>query len=119
MAQRYQKPARFGSLRPTYIREWREAAGLSEDELAEQMEISKSTVWRVESGKQGYTQHFLEVAAAILRCEPWDLLMRPPNRIDDEWRQEWDEIRRQLRGPERRQAILHLRAILVGRQETG
>lgn len=115
MAKRYVKPARFGPLKPNFIGAWRRAAGLSEDDLAAAMETSKSTVWRTEVGKQAYTQDFLEAAAAVLGCQPWDLIMRQPNSVDDEWRQQWDEIRAELRGAEKNQAIAHLRAIIAAR----
>ena len=71
-------------LRPTYIRQWREYRGLSQDRLVERMRefvqgFSKSTLSRIENSKQAYTQHVLEALANALNCEPADLIMRDPN----------------------------------------
>lgn len=72
------------SRRRTFIREWREARHLSIDKLVarvrEHLEsFSKSTLSRIETGKQDYTQPMLEAIAEALGCEPADLIMRNPN----------------------------------------
>lgn len=71
-------------LQPTYIREWRKYRGLSQDRLVERVReqllgFSKSTLSRVETGKQPYTQPILEALADALNCAPADLLMRDPS----------------------------------------
>ncbi len=71
-------------IRRTFIRQWREYRGLSQDRLVEQMRelvtgFSKSTLSRIENGHQAYTQPVLEALAESLRCSPADLIMRDPN----------------------------------------
>lgn len=42
------------------------------------MEIAATTFGRIERGVVPYDQDFLEVAADVLRCDPWDLIHRDP-----------------------------------------
>lgn len=68
----------------TFIREWREAAGLSQDALVERVRervdtFSKSTLSRIERAEQPYSQPILEAIAWALSCEPADLIMRRPD----------------------------------------
>ncbi len=74
---------RHGRLRPTFIRQWREHRGLSQDLLVERVRehldtFSKSTLSRLENTRQAYTQPMLEAIASALGCEPEDLIMRLP-----------------------------------------
>ena len=67
----------------TYIKEWREDRGLSQDKLVERVRdrvegFSKSTLSRIERGEQPYSQPILEAIAWAIGCEPSDLLMRQP-----------------------------------------
>lgn len=67
----------------TFIREWREDRGLSQDRLVERVRetvdtFSKSTLSRLENGKQAYTQPILEAIAKALNLDPEDLIMRRP-----------------------------------------
>ncbi len=68
--------------RTTFIRQWREFRGLSQDQLADRLYTSKASISRIEKGTQAYTQDFLESAAEALRTDPASLLMRNPE--DDE-----------------------------------
>jgi transcriptional regulator with XRE-family HTH domain len=75
---------RHGRLRPTFIRQWREHRGLSQDQLVERVRerldtFSKSTLSRLENTRQAYTQPMLEAIAWALGCEPEDLIMRTPD----------------------------------------
>lgn len=81
-------PPRIGqkqlSYRQTFIRQWREHRGLSQDRLVERVRervptFSKSTLSRLERGHQAYTQPILEALAFALGCEPQDLLIRKPD----------------------------------------
>lgn len=68
----------------TFIREWREKRGLSQDQLVERARervatFSKSTLSRLENAQQAYTQPILEVLAWALSVEVVDLLIRHPN----------------------------------------
>jgi len=70
-------------LQPTFIRQWREYRGLSQDRLVERMRehvvgFSKSTLSRLENSRQAYTQPILEALAECLGCGPADLIMRDP-----------------------------------------
>jgi transcriptional regulator with XRE-family HTH domain len=69
--------------RPTFIREWRKHRGLSQERLAERLEISQENVSLIENGKVAYTQPILEAMAEALNCTPADLIMRPPGSGDD------------------------------------
>lgn len=81
MSKRIGNPKQL--LQPTFIRQWREQEGLSQDRLVERVReeiptFSKSTLSRVENGKQPYTQPILEALARALGRSPADLLMRDP-----------------------------------------
>lgn len=72
------KPTR----RPTYIRQWREYRELSQEALAATLEMSAAQLSRIESGKQGYTQDFLEACAKALKTDVLSLLVRNPLKDD-------------------------------------
>jgi transcriptional regulator with XRE-family HTH domain len=82
------KPAR----RPTYIRAWRKHRGLTLSKLAERLKvelelrISEGQLSRIERGETPYSQDILEALAAVMRCEPADLIMRDPTQPDALWR---------------------------------
>lgn len=61
-----------------FIREWRRHAGLTQDELAQAMGVSRSYASLVESGRRRYDQKFLEAASRVLGCSMTDLIARPP-----------------------------------------
>lgn len=64
---------------------------MSQEKLVERLavetgyEVSPGQLSRIESGKQPYTQDFLEAAASVLSCEPSDLIVRDPNIADAPW----------------------------------
>jgi transcriptional regulator with XRE-family HTH domain len=74
----YQKAGR----RPIFVRQWREFRGLSQEQLADRLDMSAAQLSRIESGKQPYTQDFLEAAAHALRTDVASLLMRDPSKED-------------------------------------
>jgi transcriptional regulator with XRE-family HTH domain len=76
----------------TFIREWREFRGLTQDVLADRLHMSKAQLSRIETGKQPYTQDFLEVCAESLKTEPASLLMRNPKEEDALW-SIWDQAK--------------------------
>lgn len=69
--------------RETFLRAWREYAGLMPDEAAEQIGIDRTMLGKFERGKlkHGYSQVFLEAAAIVYGCEPADLIGRAPPKI--------------------------------------
>lgn len=69
--------------RRTFIAEWREFRGLSQERLAELLDTTKATISRIENLKIGYSQDFLEACADMLGTHPAILLSRPPRPDDD------------------------------------
>jgi transcriptional regulator with XRE-family HTH domain len=93
------------SYTPTFVRQWRVSKGLSLDELvamvSERVEsFSKSSLSRIETGKQGYTQETLEALAVCLKCRPFHLLIVNPLDTNNAW-SIWESLR-----IEDRQAII-------------
>lgn len=82
MSNRFQKR---GERHRHFIKEWRTHRGLTQEQLADRLEVSKATLSRLESGKQPYTQDMLEAVADALSCEPADLIMRDPSSPDAIW----------------------------------
>jgi transcriptional regulator with XRE-family HTH domain len=80
-----------------FIKEWRKHRGLTQEQLAERIGITKSYVSKIESGKKRYDQPFLEAAAVVLQCEPADLLVRDPGDPDGIW-SIWDQLKPVERG---------------------
>lgn len=95
-ARPHPKPTR----RPTFIRAWRKDRGLSLVQLADRLqteleiEIDPSQLSRIERGESPYSQDNLEALAAVLRCEPADLLMREPKKPDatEMFHSIWDRV---------------------------
>lgn len=71
--------------RRTFIKEWRQHRGLTQDQLADRIGVATSTISQLEKGRQGYSQATLEALAEALQCEPADLLMRNPLKEDAMW----------------------------------
>lgn len=76
--------------RPTFIKQWRQAAGLTQEQLAERVGAylaaqgddtgySYASIGRIENGKMAYTQPVLEAIADALQTDPASLLMRDPS----------------------------------------
>lgn len=74
-----------------YIREWRDHRGLTQEQMAERIGMSRAYLSMIESGKRRYDQPFLEAAAEVLRCQPADLIMRNPTDPDGLW-SIWDQL---------------------------
>jgi|SRR5271166_6734867 len=64
--------------RKTFIREWRNFRHLTQEQLAERVNMSPGNLSLIERGLQNYTQDTLESLAEALQCDPADLLMRNP-----------------------------------------
>ena len=104
MAKRYKSGA---PARRHFLRHWREDRGLSQDQVAEAIGISKASVSRVENGITPYTQDVLETYARVLGCTVADLVSRPPSDPEGLWAI-WDR----LRAEDRRRAVIILRALV-------
>lgn len=68
--------------RRTFIAEWREFRGLTQEQLAERLDTTKATISRIENRVIGYSQDFLEACADALGTHPANLLSRPPRKDD-------------------------------------
>jgi transcriptional regulator with XRE-family HTH domain len=66
-----------------FLREWREARGLSLADMAALTPFGKSTLSRVETGRMGYYADIIEEYARVIGCKPYALLQRPPGGPDD------------------------------------
>ena len=76
----------FKQERPTYyFKQWRKYRGLTQEMLAERIHATASTISQLETGKQGFTNSTLEALAEALNCQPGDLLMRDPLKVDAIW----------------------------------
>lgn len=92
-----------------FLKEWRRYRGLTQEQLAERIDTSASTISQLETGKQGYTQRTLEELALALATEPASLLAENPADGGDVWR--LLERLRQLSPTARRQALTILDAL--------
>ena len=79
MPPRIGNPARR---RRHFIRQWREFRGFTQEQLADSLKTTKTSISRIEDLKQGYTQDFLEACADALGTHPGALLTRPPTEAD-------------------------------------
>jgi len=85
-------------LRRTYIRDWREHANLTLEQLvdrlktAHDLEITHASLSRIERGLQPYNQRQLEAIADELRIDAASLLMRNPADPDGIW-SIWDRAK--------------------------
>lgn len=77
--------------RRTYFKEWRKFRGLTQEQLAERLELTQATVARIERGDIAYTQPVLEAMAEALGCSPADLIVRDPSDPSGIW-SIWDQI---------------------------
>ena len=64
----------------TYIKEWRELLGMTQEELAEAADLSDGYISLLENGERGYTQRSLEQIAYALRRTPGELTNVDPTR---------------------------------------
>jgi transcriptional regulator with XRE-family HTH domain len=85
----YQRP---NQRRPTFIAQWREHRGLTQEQLADRLETSKASISRIENSEQPYTQDFLEACAEALNTDPASLLMRDPTSEEPIW-SIWDQAK--------------------------
>lgn len=78
--------------RVTFIRQWREARGLTLEQLAERIGTTHASLSRIERGKQPYTQPMLESIADALAVDVASLLMRDPSEEEGIW-SVWDQAK--------------------------
>lgn len=85
----FKKPA---ARRRTFIRQWREYRGYSQDKLGAMLDTSGSMISRIENGQTPYTQDVLESLADALMTDPASLLMRDPTQPEAMW-SIWDQAK--------------------------
>lgn len=61
-----------------HLKEWRQWADLTQDELAERMKVSKAVISRRESGERDADLSFLIEAARALNVADYRMLLWPP-----------------------------------------
>ena len=72
------RPARL------FIKEHREACGLTQEQLADRLDTTKGVISKLESGQQRYNQDWLEELAFALDCHVSELYRPPASLSADE-----------------------------------
>lgn len=85
-----------------FFKEWRKHRGFTQEELAEVVGVTASSISQLETGKQGFTDTTLVALADALSCGPGDLLMRNPLDKEAPW-SVWDNLKNAP--PEQRRQI--------------
>jgi transcriptional regulator with XRE-family HTH domain len=65
-----------------YIRAWRKSAGLSQERVAEYLGVTHGAISQLERGLINYTQESLEKLSELFACSPAELLIGPPEEIE-------------------------------------
>jgi len=68
--------------RQTFLRAWRKYRGMTQDQVAEILEMDRSTISKIENGVLPYDQDFLERTSLVYLCEPEDLISIDPLKPD-------------------------------------
>lgn len=68
--------------RRTFIAEWRKFRGMSQEALADALDMTKAQISRIENRINGYSQDFLETCADALGTHAATLLSRAPDEGD-------------------------------------
>lgn len=77
------KPKR--RLQRTFLREWRNFRGLTQEKASERLDVSRTLLSKIENAKSPYSQGLLEKAAEAYNCDPADLIVRNPLLPDLLW----------------------------------
>lgn len=85
MARRVLSRLKPRQRRRIFVKEWRNYRGLTQEQLAERVGMSKGNISQLEQGVQGYSQEGLEAIAEALQCDPGQLLNVDPSRDDAIW----------------------------------
>lgn len=62
---------------PLFLREWREARSLTQEQLADRLDTTKATISRYETGSRDWTGQFVQAAAEALGIEVADMFRHP------------------------------------------
>lgn len=88
--------------RRTFIAQWRDFRNLTQEQLADRLDMTQSHLSMLENGRRGYTQETLEAVANALQTDVASLLMRDPTDPDAIW-SIWDQAK-----PGERQMIVDI-----------
>jgi len=93
--------------RRIFLQQWRKYRGLTQEQLAERVGMSKGNISQLEQGVQGYSQEGLEALADALQCEPGQILNVDPSKDNAIW-SIWDQAK-----PSERQMIVDIAKTIV------
>lgn len=106
-------PQKKRQFRKTYIRQWREYRNLTQEQLADRLEMTASFLSMLERGQRGYTQDTLEAIAYALQTDTASLIMRDPTDDSAVW-SIWDQAK-----PGERRLIVDLAKTVIGKTGSG
>jgi transcriptional regulator with XRE-family HTH domain len=72
-------------LRRHFLQQWRQYRGLSQEQAALRLDISRTQLSKIENMRSPYSQGLLEAAAEAYGCSVADLLIRDPTKPDAPW----------------------------------
>lgn len=90
-----------------FIRQWRKFRNLTQEQLAERIEMSPGNLSNIETDKQPVDIRQLAALAYALRCEVVDLLIRNPLEPESIWTL-WERAK-----PAERQQIVELAKVVL------
>lgn len=91
-----------------FIREWRKHVGMTQDQLAPMLGISRAQLSRNETDDRLVDLVVLAKMATIFGCLPYEILARDPAETEDIW-----AVWSSLNPHEQRQGIRMLRALKI------
>ncbi|MBN9065744.1 MAG: helix-turn-helix transcriptional regulator [Rhizobiales bacterium] len=94
---------KLGPLGRTFLKEWRDHAGLDQETAAARLNISRTLLSKIEGAKSPYTQRHLEAASEIYGRKPCELIAVDPSDPDELWSL-WERAQR-TEGLQRKQII--------------
>lgn len=105
-------PQQKRQFRKTYIRQWREFRNLTQEQLADRLEMTSSFLSMLERGQRGYTQETMEAIAYALQTDVASLLMRDPSDENAVW-SIWEQAK-----PAERKMIVDIAKTITGKTGT-
>ena len=83
----------------TFLAEWRRYRDMSQERVAELVDVDQTTISRLERGKVPYDQDILERLALVYGCEPFELITINPL-LGHEPRLVWNRVEKSKRRAE-------------------
>jgi transcriptional regulator with XRE-family HTH domain len=77
---------------PHYLREWRKFRGMTQQELADALDTSKSVISDMERGELQLSPKWLRRIAPILKTQPGYILDHDPAELDNDIIDIWSHI---------------------------